>query len=306
MKFGKLHDPDELSRVDFQLPTVPNRSIELIHAKTEGKPFRAYIGCPMWDNKGWIGKLYPKGSKAGEYLRYYARSFNGIELNSTHYRTPKHEIVSRWRDMAGEDFHFSPKISQTISHRFRLVNCQDQLDRFCESIEGFRSSLGCSFIQLPPNFTTAELPKLDWFLATWPQHLPLAVEFRHASWFEGGGLSADVLDLLEGTNTTALITDVAGRRDVLHAHLTTSTVMIRFVGNGLVPTDYTRADAWLDRIEAWVNQGLEALYFFVHEPDDTFAPEMGTYIIEGLNKRLGLDLPIPGLHDAPGAQMSLF
>ena len=306
MKFGKLHDPDALHLVNFQLPPIPLRSIELLQAKTSQKPFQAYIGCPMWGNKGWVDKLYPKGTKPGEYLRHYARSFNGIELNSTHYRTPTDEIVRRWREMASANFHFSPKIAQTISHRYRLVNCQDQLDRFCESIEGFGDRLGCSFVQLPPNFTTAELPKLQSFLTNWPSHLPLAVEFRHESWFEGGGLSSIVLGLLEGTQTTTLITDVAGRRDVLHAHLTTTTVMLRFVGNGLVPTDYSRADAWLDRIEQWVAEGLEALYFFVHEPDDTFAPEMGKYIIEGLNKRLGLGLPIPGLHEMPGSQMSLF
>ena len=55
-----------------------------------------------------------------------------------------------------------------------------------------------------------------------------------------------------------------------------------------------------------MENGLEKLYFFVHEPDDTFAPEMGTYVIEKLNERFGLDLAIPGIPQAPGTQMELF
>jgi len=35
---------------------------------------------------------------------------------------------------------------------------------------------------------------------------------------------------------------VAGRRDVCHATLTAPELMLRFVGNGLHPTDLTRVD----------------------------------------------------------------
>jgi uncharacterized protein YecE (DUF72 family) len=305
MKFGKIHDPQLLDSIDFSLPPDSSRSTELLQSEVRHK-FQAYIGCPMWGNKAWVGTLYPPGTKAGDYLKHYARSFNGIELNSTHYRIPTEEIVERWREMAPEGFHFSPKIPQTISHYARLFNCEPQVEAFCDAISVFEEKLGCSFVQLPPNFGFDQLNKLDWFLAGWPRHLPLAIEFRHESWFENHELKTQVLDLLEATGTTALITDVAGRRDVLHTHLTTSTAMIRFVGNGLVPTDYARADAWIDRIASWAKQGLEKLYFFVHEPDDTYAPDMGAYVIKQLNDKLGLGLVEPGIKPEPGSQMSLF
>lgn len=82
--------------------------------------------------------------------------------------------------------------------------------------------------------------------------------------------------------------------------------MIRLVGNSLDPTDFTRSDAWLDRIEHWVSQGLEKLYLFAHEPEDLMAMELGAYWIEALNKRLGLQLAIPGIQQNTGDQMSLF
>lgn len=305
MKFGKLNNPDLLSLIDFRLPPYVDRSTELLQAETRGK-FQAYIGCPMWGNKAWVGKLYPKGTKAADFLRHYARSFNGIELNSTHYRIPTEEIVERWRDMAPEGFHFSPKVPQSISHHYRLYNCEPQIEVFCDAIAGFEDKLGCSFVQLAPNFGFDQLNKLDWFLAGWPNHIPLAIEFRHESWFENNQLKGQVLDLLEATETSTVITDVAGRRDVLHTNLTTSTAMIRFVGNGLVQTDYFRADDWVERIASWVDQGLEKLYFFVHEPDDTYAPDMGEYVIRKLNERLDLGLAVPGIKPESGSQMSLF
>ncbi len=305
MKFGKLNDPSLLEKIDFRLPPTPERSIALLQSAVRS-PLQVHIGCPLWGNKAWLGKLYPPGTKATDFLRQYARSFNGIELNSTHYRVPTEETVERWRDMATEGFHFSPKIPQHISHHLRLYNCEPQVEEFCEAIEGFEEKLGCSFVQLPPNFGLDQLSRLDWFLAGWPRHLPLAIEFRHESWFDQQQLRPQVLDLLEATGTTALITDVAGRRDVLHSNLSSSTAMIRFVGNGLVPTDYTRADAWVERIANWAEQGLERLYFFVHEPDDTFAPDMGAYLVQKLNKKLELGLAEPGIKPEAGSQMSLF
>jgi uncharacterized protein YecE (DUF72 family) len=305
MKFGKLTDPLSLAAVDFSLPPTPERTLVLLRSEKR-PPFRAYVGCPMWGNKAWAGKLYPPKAKPAQYLQHYARSFHGIELNSTHYQIPKAETVERWREMTDPRFRFSPKIPQLISHRYQLFNCEDGVESFVEAIEGFEDRLGCSFVQLPPHFGLDKLSRLDWFLALWPRHLPLAIEFRHESWFQNQQLRPEALDLLEATGTATVITDVAGRRDVVHANLTQGTAMIRFVGNGLIPSDYQRADAWINRIEDWVENGIESLYFFVHEPDDTYAPEMGRYVVEKLNERLGLDLAVPGLKPDPGSQMSLF
>ena len=55
----------------------------------------------------------------------------------------------------------------------------------------------------------------------------------------------------------AVITDTAGRRDCVHQRLTTPFAFIRFVGNNLHPTDYSRMDDWVERIQEWFDQGLE-------------------------------------------------
>jgi uncharacterized protein YecE (DUF72 family) len=71
--------------------------------------------------------------------------------------------------------------------------------------------------------------------------------------------------------------------------------MIRFVGSNLHPMDYTRADAWVERIKGWKEKGLQTLWFFVHQMDENNSPEMCDYIIKQLNKELGTTLIPPKL-----------
>jgi hypothetical protein len=103
----------------------------------------------------------------------------------------------------------------------------------------------------------------------------------------------------------AVITCVAGRRDVCHASLTAPFTMVRFVGNGagpakrdatsaaanaLHPTDETRTAAWLDRLLEWRARGLESACFFVHQPDDVLAPELMASFATRARER-GVDVP---------------
>ena len=305
MKFGKVIDPDQLLQTDFSIPEVDEHSTKLLGGGPATQ-FEAYVGCPMWGNKGWVGKLYPKGTPQNEYLWHYSRSFNTIELNTTHYRVPRPAIAQRWQEMAAPGFLFCPKIPQVISHYRKLKNAEAETQRFVETIRLFDEHLGCSFIQLHPSFGPELIQNLESFLIAFPESIPLAIEFRHPGWFSNQQLLPDVRAILEAHGVAAVITDVGGRRDVCHASLTNRTAMIRFVGNGLHATDYSRTDAWMDRLGEWVELGLEKLYFFVHEPDDTFAPEMGTYVIEKLNERFGLNLAIPGINGLENQQMRLF
>lgn len=105
-----------------------------------------------------------------------------------------------------------------------------------------------------------------------------------------------------------VITDVAGRRDVCHLRLTTNTVLVRFVGNNLHPTDYSRIDDWVRRLEYWFSNGLHQVYFFTHEPDNLMAPDLAIYLVEKLDKMGGVETRGPKIigQDGAGQQMSLF
>jgi len=88
----------------------------------------------------------------------------------------------------------------------------------------------------------------------------------------------------------AVITDTAGRPDVLHMQLTIPKTFIRFVGNSLHPTDYTRIDHWAKRIKKWIDGGIDEIYFFMHMHNEATSPELTKYVVEQFNKVCRIDL----------------
>ena len=96
----------------------------------------------------------------------------------------------------------------------------------------------------------------------------------------------------------AVITDTAGRRDCAHMHLTLPKTFIRYVGNSLHPSDFTRIDAWVNRMKYWLDKGMEELYFFMHMHDEATSPELTIYLIDKLNAECGLSLIKPTFIDA--------
>ncbi|MEL6636813.1 MAG: DUF72 domain-containing protein [Bacteroidota bacterium] len=303
MKFGKLPD---ISLVDFQLPPDPPfTQTQLARLPAPESLANCYIGCTGWGMKEWVGKVYPPKTPAKEYLWYYSRQFNTIELNTTHYRIPSPGMVEKWKNESAADFKFCPKVPQRISHSKDLALNGELIETFCEAIAGLEDKLGCCFVQLPPYFGVDRLPLLRRFLERWPTEVPLAVEFRHESWFAQP--APEVWTVLQAAGVSTVITDVAGRRDVLHQYLTTDTAMIRFVGNGLHPTDYQRIDEWVKRLKTWLQRGLREVYFFPHEPDNLLAPDLSLYLAAAVQEHCPAHTRGPVFHQEPGGQqMELF
>lgn len=308
MKFGKLQD---ISKVDFSLPPDPLRNKALFAGLPPSEKPEIYIGCTGWSMKEWVGRVYPKGTKTKDYLQYYGKQFNTIELNTTHYRIPTVEMVQKWYAETPADFRFCPKIPQTISHRTDMGLRDGTLQLFCETVLGLKEKLGCCFMQMPPYFEFKDLPRLRSFLEQFPRVIPLAIEFRHESWFESEANFDAAAELLERYKKAIVITDVAGRRDVLHNRLTNHLAMVRYVGNAgkteLHPTDLERLDAWVQKLKEWTEKGISEVYFFTHEPDNLLAPEAADYFAKAIQEKVSATTRGPEFIDENvGEQMSLF
>lgn len=288
MDFGKL---TEITHINFELPEQSPANKQVLSMQS-GKALSVYVGCPLWSQKEWIGKLYPSNAQTKDFLRLYAEQFNTIELNTTHYRVPDTATIEKWYTQTPEGFKFSPKFPQPISHDKKLQGTLPLVQEFCRAISSLKERLGVSFLQLPPFFELSSLPILEAFLTEFPAEIPLAIEFRHASWFKGNSFEKAAL-VLEKYHISTVITDVAGRRDVLHQRLTTDALLVRFVGNGLHPTDYTRIDEWIRQIGSWIEMGLKTLYFFIHEPTNILDPDLAAYFIQKINTECQLSLKIP-------------
>lgn len=303
MKFGKLPN---IENVDFSLPANAALTNQVLEQLPVNPQAYFYNGCTGWSMKEWVGKVYPKGTKTKDYLSIYAQQFNTIELNTTHYRIPTLETIDKWRSESTPDFRFCPKVPQTISHSRDIGMGNPQLRVFWDMISGLQEKLGCCFIQMPPHFGYQKLGILKQFLSIWPNSIPLAVEVRHETWFDQPEHTQELLTTLREFDKTAVITDVAGRRDVLHMGLTNAKTMIRFVGNGLHPSDYDRIDAWVDRLADWTQQGLQEVYFFPHEPDNLLAPEMAAYLYSKSQLIPNIETRGPKMIEPDPEQLSLF
>lgn len=302
MKFGKLTD---ISQTDFSLPDDHPSTTKTLNKYTNPNPLEIYIGCTGFSQKEWVGTVYPAKAKSKNFLKYYSKQFNTIEFNTTHYRIPKPETIQKWKETAAPGFLFCPKILQTISHSSDLGMSKESLNWFCDAIYGLEDTLGCCFMQMPPYWKPDRLAILERFLSQFPREIKLAIELRHTDWFANPNALEQYSQLLQSYNISTVITDVAGRRDVLHQLLTTDIAMIRFVGNGLHPTDYQRIDDWVARLKDWAAQGLRRVYFFMHQPDNIKTPEMIVYLTQQLNQELGLRLKVPVL-DGGSSQLPLF
>jgi uncharacterized protein YecE (DUF72 family) len=134
------------------------------------------------------------------------------------------------------------------------------------------------------------------FMDDFPQDVPLFLELRHDDVY-ANGYDNNVFNHLKANNRGTIITDAAGKRDFVHMHLSTPECFIRFVGNSLHTSDYTRIDDWVQRIKVWMEQGLEKCYFFMHQHEELHSPELIKYLIEQLNKHCGTTLTPPRLYN---------
>jgi uncharacterized protein YecE (DUF72 family) len=131
------------------------------------------------------------------------------------------------------------------------------------------------------------------YLRSLPTDLQFFLEVRHPDWFGKQPIREELFGKLREMNIGAVITDTSGRRDCAHMHLTIPKVFIRYVGNSLHPTDYTRTDVWIDRMKYWLDKGLQELYFFMHMHDEAYSPELTVYLVDKLNVACGLLLQKP-------------
>lgn len=285
MKFGQVEDP---SQIDFTLPKDHSKTKEILKQNKKGLE-NISIGCAKW-NKTDLKGFYPKGTK--DELAYYSTQFNSIELNATFYGMPSSEQVLTWKEKTPPDFKFFPKITNTVSHFRRLLNIDDVVTQFATAVLNFDEKLGMVFLQLHDNFKPKDYERLEQFVNRWPKEVPLAIELRNTEWFTDEEIFNKTCELFEKNNITNIIVDTAGRRDMLHMRLTTPNAFIRYVGAN-AESDYQRLDDWLKHLTQWKKEGLQNLYFFVHQNIEKASPLLSAYFIEKLNKEWKTELPVP-------------
>ncbi|HEY4155575.1 MAG TPA: DUF72 domain-containing protein [Puia sp.] len=293
MEFGRI-DPASLAGTDFRLPKEPDWNKSILKGRKSNPS--VYLGCAKWGRKEWVGKLYPAKTREKDFLSHYVQHYNSIELNATHYKIYGPAGIERWNGLAAnKDFKFCPKMYQGITHRGSLKGKDFLITEFLRGVLAFEDHLGPVFIQFSESFGPKRKEEIFLFLRSLPVDLSFFVEIRHPEWFLNESVFHELLSTLLSLNMGIVITDTAGRRDCCHMHLTIPKTFIRFVGNSLHPSDYTRCDEWVERIKYWIGAGMNELYFFMHMHDEAYSPELTYYLVKKLNDPVKLNLPVPAL-----------
>lgn len=145
------------------------------------------IGLAGW---GDHDVLYEQGAAARDKLKVYSRYFRTVEVDSSFYAVQSPDQFARWVGDTPPDFTFVIKAYQGMTGHARgsipYPDAASMFRAFCESIRPVveAGKLTCVLFQYPPWFdctrTNVELLRQAKRLMG---DLPLALEFRHQSWF---------------------------------------------------------------------------------------------------------------------------
>ena len=155
------------------------------------------LGTSSWTARGWKSAFYPRGLPAARYLEYYSRHFATVEIDSTFYAIPPPETVAGWVERTPPEFLFAAKVPQVITHERALAGADDELRRFCRTMEPLGARLGPLLLQLPyfnrKQFATGGefVDRVRAFLAGVPGGIRWALEIRNRAW-----IGPELLDLL--------------------------------------------------------------------------------------------------------------
>ncbi len=228
-------------------------------------PVRLLAGSSGFAYKPWKGPFYPADLPDAEMLAFYAARLPTVEINNTFYRLPKADVLAGWAEQTPAGFRFVLKASRRITHIQRLKEVGELVDYLFRTAATLGDRLGPLLFQLPPHMKK-DLNRLRVFLELVPPGRRVALEFRHASWFED-----DVFELLRA-HGAALCFAETGSGDEEGKSLAVPLVATAAWGYlRLRREDYSDADleSWAARINA--QPWSEAFVFFKHE-DTAAAP----------------------------------
>jgi uncharacterized protein YecE (DUF72 family) len=213
-----------------------------------------WIGTSGYQYKEWKGKFYPEKMSLPKMLAFYAERFPTMEIIYTSRHLPSDETLDNWLAQTPEQFRFTLKAPERITHHRRLKDCEPVLQSFADAALKLGPKLGALLFQLPPQFK-CDLPVLETFLASVPKSLVAAFEFRHASWF-----TDSVFDALRRHNATLCIADTT--------ELTTPTVFTNTTGYfRLRRLPYSTDDLrhWAETIRDHAARLADIYVYFKHE-----------------------------------------
>ncbi|HSC82181.1 MAG TPA: DUF72 domain-containing protein, partial [Pseudomonas sp.] len=279
------------------------------HGRSAADRLPYFLGCPSWNEPAWRGSFYPADIKPTATLAHYAQVLNAVEGNTTFYARPTPASVQRWAEQMPANFHFCAKLPRDISHAGDLREHCAATSDFLALLAPLGSRVAPLWLQLPASFGPARLGELLYWLDEFATRR-IAVELRHPAFFAKGederllnrhlrerGVERICLD------SRALFSCISSDPAVLHAQAKkprlrvrptafSDSPQVRFIGGPDLDANQAFLKPWLDKVAAWIEQGLTP-HVFLHTPDNHLAAAQAQRFHAALRKRL------PGLPALP-------
>ncbi len=139
------------------------------------------FGSSGFSYKDCVGPFYPAGLPQREWLGFYAREFDTVEVNMTFYRPPAARTMAAWVERTPAGFTFAVKAFRGLTHE----RAAPDFETFVQGVQPLVAAgkLACVLAQFPQSFHPT--PANDDYLARLRaglDDLPVVVEFRDAAW----------------------------------------------------------------------------------------------------------------------------
>jgi uncharacterized protein YecE (DUF72 family) len=217
---------------------------------------RLRTGTSGFAYPAWSPRFYPPGTRGDALLRHYAGRLSACELNNTFYRQPSAAAVDAWIAATPPDFRFAVKAQRGASFRSLQVDPGESIPWLTTPLRRFGDRLGTILFRVPDGVVRND-DRLAALLRAWPVDLPLAMEFQDATWHVD-----EVFAALRSAGAALVTTELAEDPGPPTIRRTGPLLYLR-----LRRHDYTTDElaTWLDRLEPFLADGLDAYVFFRHD-----------------------------------------
>lgn len=284
------------------------------------------LGLAIWGYKGWLGDLFPSGSRASEFLHLYGQRFTVVEGNTTFYSIPDRTTVARWAAETPAGFEFCLKLPKSLTHHGALTPAIPGVMQFLDQMQGLGDRLGPLFAQLPPGYGPDRFADLEAFLTALPRDSQeFALEVRHLDWFREPhcsrltavlkqlGIGRVLLDTRPIYDLPATVnedpqvhSERRKPRVPLQPEVTAEFSLVRYISHPDLALNEGFLQQWAAQIDEWLNQG-KRVYFFVHCPLEERSPSNAQYFQQMLERRGSPIPPLPWNQlTQASTQLSLF
>jgi uncharacterized protein YecE (DUF72 family) len=272
------------------------------------------VGCSGWSYKDWVGPFYPEGTASKDMFSRYMEHFDTVEINSTFYRIPNEYMVKSWAKRSGDDFRFSAKIYQGVTHEKEMRSVRPVYEQYMAAMLPLKSKVGSILIQMPQRFkaSDANCALLEDFLSMLHTNVAFTAEFRDRSWF-----NEETFKLLEKYNVAFCVVSQPQFKGLIppepivtadHAYMRFHGLNYKkwYSGEGSARYDYLYSEKelqdWKPKVEGMQEEVAKTVYVYFNNHPSGQAPANAEMMMDllGIAPKLA-----PKTGPGPGQQRTL-